>query len=106
MSGLRFGFVPTPGTLNLSRYSDFVTELISNTGSWPGGTGIEFHFMAANSSTSTVWAATISGPTATWDVLAADVATLLSSGVSQYRLFYIQGSNTLEWSSGPIVDVS
>lgn len=106
MAVLSFGFTPTPGVLNLSRYSDFLTELISDSGSWPDNTGIEFHFMPDNSGAVMIWPAVITGPTASWDVPAATVATLLAAGVSQYRLFYLEGSNTLEWSSGPIVDVS
>ena len=103
---LTFGFTPTPGVLVLSRYSDFVTELISNTGSWPVGTGLEFHFTPANTAATVVWAATVSGATATWDVPATSVAALLDGGTTTYRLFYLQGSNTLEWSSGPIQDAS
>lgn len=103
---LTFGSAPLPGTMLLNQYGDFVTEIISNTGSWPDGVVIDFRFMPSNLSTWTIWPATINGPTASWDVAAADVATLLASGVSQYRLFYTANSIPVEWSRGQVVDVS
>jgi hypothetical protein len=106
MAGVSFGFVPVKGVLYLSRYSDFVNELISSTGAWPDGAVIDFRFLPANSTTWIIWPATITGPTATWDVDKVDVATVLAAGASQYLLFYTQGTADLEWSKGPIVDVS
>jgi hypothetical protein len=90
----------------LSQYSDFVTEIISNTGSWPGGAVIEFRFLLSNSGTWITWPGTISGATASWDVAAADVATLLTTGLDEYRLMYTANSIPLEWSKGRVVNVS
>lgn len=90
----------------LNQYSDFVTEIISNSGTWPDGCSMQFQFQAPNSLAITTWAATVSGATASWDVAASDVAALLATGVSVYRLFYLINSSEVEWSKGPIVNVS
>lgn len=103
---LTFGFIPEPGTMFLSQYSDFVSEIVSETGSWPDNASIEFRYLPNNITTWTVWPATITGATASWDVDAATVAALLASGVTQYRLFYTVGATELEWSKGPVVNVS
>lgn len=103
---LTFGFNPEPGTMYLNQYSDFVTEIISETGSWPDGAAIEFRYLPSNVTTWITWPATITGATASWDVPAVDVAALLASGVTQYRLFYAVGSMELEWSIGQVVNVS
>jgi hypothetical protein len=63
----------------LNQYSDFVTEIISDAGSWPDGCSIEFRFQPSNTTTWTTWPATITGATASWDVLPADVATLVAT---------------------------
>ncbi len=105
-SPLVFGFVPKPGTMYLNQYSDFVSEIISVSGSWPDGAAIEFRYLPNNVTTWTTWPATITGATASWDVPAVVVAALLASGVTQYRLFYAVGGAELEWSSGPLVNVS
>jgi hypothetical protein len=106
MDHLSFGYVPAPGVMYLSQYSDFVTEIISNTGSWPGGAVIEFRFLPSNMATFTTWPGTITGATASWDVSAADVAQILAGGADQYQLMYTANSIPLEWSKGQIVDVS
>lgn len=100
---LAFGFVPIPGTMFLNQYSDFVTEIISDAGSWPDGCSIEFRFQPSNTTTWTTWPATITGATASWDVLPADVATLVATQPNTYRLFYILGDSELEWSYGQVV---
>lgn len=107
MSGpLTFGTTPRPGILYLSRYGDFITELISSTGSWPDYAALDFRFMPSNSSTWTSWPATIDGAIASWNVDKDDVAAVLSLGAGSYRLFYTEGTYDLEWSKGSIVDVS
>lgn len=102
---LTFGFIPEPGTMYLNRYSDFVSEIISETGSWPDGAAIEFRYLPGNVTTWITWPATIIGATASWDVPAVDVAALLASGVTEYRLFYAVGGAELEWSTGQVVNV-
>ena len=106
MSNLVFGFVPEKGILYLSRYSDFVSEIISDTGTWPDRSVLEFRFLPANSATWTSWPATIVDAIASWTVDKADVATLLDAGITQYRLFYTQDDYDLEWSQGPVRNVS
>lgn len=103
---LSFGSKPRPGTLYLSRYGNFVTELISSTGSWPDYAALEFRFIPSNSFVWTSWPATIDGAIASWNVDKDDVATVLSLGSASYRLFYTEGIYDLEWSKGSIVDVS
>lgn len=103
---LSFGTSPIPGVIKLSRYSDFVTEMISNTGSWPDTAQIEFRFLAANTNTWVTWPATISGPIATWNVDKDDVAAMLNTGATRYWLFYLEGDYDLEWSKGPIEEVT
>jgi hypothetical protein len=90
----------------LSRYGDFVNEIISNTGAWPDTAELEYQFEAVNSSTVTTWPATITGALATWNVDKADVATLLASGVTEYRLIYTENDYDLDWFRGQIEDVS
>jgi hypothetical protein len=106
MPALTFGFEPEPGTLKLSRYGDFVSEIISNEGNWPAGAQFEFRFLPDNSTTWIIWPATVDGGTAAWVVDKVDVATMLDSGASEYRLFYVEGTYDLEWSKGPIRDVT
>lgn len=102
---LEFGTVPERGTLALSRYGDFVTEIVSDDGPWPVEATLEFRFYPEGQSVVT-WAATIADDTAAWNVDKAQVASLLDSKVAVYRLFYVSGSYDLEFSRGAIKDVT
>lgn len=102
---LEFGNIPERGTLALSRYGDFVTEIISDDGAWPDEAELEFRFYPEGSSVVT-WAATVDGDTALWNVDKAQVASVLDTGVGVYRLFYISGSYDLELSKGQIKNVT
>lgn len=102
---LEFGTVPERGTMAVSRYGDFVTEIVSDDGPWPVGATLEFRFYPEGSSVIT-WAGTILDDTATWNVDKAQVVALLETGVSVFRLFYISGTYDLEFSRGQIKDVS
>jgi hypothetical protein len=106
VTALTFGFVPEPGVMNLSRYGDFVNTIISGTGSWPTDTVIDFRFLPDNATSWVIWPATILGATASWSVDKALVASLLTSGATEYWLMYTQSTSVLEWSHGPVVDVS
>jgi hypothetical protein len=100
-AAVTFGVAPTFGNLNLTRYGDFITEIDTVDGSdWPGRW--EFRFLPDNSSIWIDWVATISGGTASWNVDKDDVAAVLDSGVTVYRLFYVDGDYDLEWARGPI----
>lgn len=106
MSEISFGFIPISGSMNLSRYGDFVAQIISNTGSWPDDSTVEFRFQPANVTTFTVWEGTIDGAIASWSVDKVEVAALLDSGVSEFLLIYAKDDYDLEWSKGPVKDVS
>lgn len=106
MVEVSFGFVPIAGSMNLSRYGDFVAEIVSDTGTWPTDAAVEFRFQPANVSTPTVWEGVIDGAIATWNVDKVEVAALLDSGVTEYLLLYAQDDYDLEWSKGPVKDVS
>jgi hypothetical protein len=106
MAEVSFGFVPVQGTMYLSRYGDFVAEIVSDTGVWPDNAEVEFRFQPANTTTFTVWTGTVSGALATWNVDKVQVAALLDAGATEYLLMYTQDTYDLEWSKGPVKDVS
>lgn len=86
---ITLGFEPYPIQVNLARDSDF-TATIRTAGDdpWPTGTTIELRFAASESASPVVWAATVSGQDASWNVPAADVADVVDSRARHARLIY------------------
>jgi hypothetical protein len=97
---IELGFEPEPMQLNLSADADFVCRLVAEDG-WPEGTQIELRFPVAGSTT--VWAATIDGTDAAWNVPAADVAVLVGARPRTVRLHYRSSGSDLLWARGQVV---
>jgi hypothetical protein len=94
------GFQPVPLNVILAADSDFLATFIAQTG-WPTGTQIQLRFI--NLATTTTWSATISDTTATFNVAAADVATLIGSQPQEVRLHYLDSSgDDLLWGKGMV----
>lgn len=98
------GLVPFDLNVELAADADFVATITNPSGNWAGGTAIELHLSTNSAGTSPiVWAATVTGATATWTVVAATVAAALLTGVSYARLHYIDASgDRLLWGKGRI----
>jgi len=102
------GAVPERLTVNLVPGADFVIALDSKdqTGEpldWPDTATISLVF---NDTEGTIWPATVSGPTAAWNVDKAEVDALLSRYPSRssirVRLVYVDGSVDLVWAKGSV----
>jgi hypothetical protein len=103
---LEFGSAPLVGTCRLNRYATFRSIIESEDGNWPDGTGFSFKFRAPGATEWTEWPADVDGALATWTVDPDDVAAVLDSGATEYRVFYTDDTGTDVWSEGPIDDVS
>jgi hypothetical protein len=94
------GLTPIAVDVALPRGGDFVAALLSET-PWPAGIAIQLRFTTG--STAIVWPATIAGPRASWDVPAAQVATLLAAAPTAVRLHYVEPDGTvLVWGRGRV----
>lgn len=100
---IELGFRPVPLTITLAADADFISKFVAQSG-WPDGTQIQLRFI--NLRNTVIWSATISGTDATFDVAAADVATLISAQPQEVRLHYMdaQGDDLL-WGKGRVVVV-
>jgi len=98
------GLIPFDLNVELAPDADFVSTITNNVGNWAGGTAIELRLSASSSGSSpTVWAAAVTGPTASWAVDKADVAAALAAGVSYARLHYTDGAgDDLLWGKGRV----
>lgn len=98
------GLVPFDLNVELAGDADFVSTITNNVGNWAGGTVIELRLSASSGgSAPSVWPATVSGPTASWVVDKAVVATALAAGVSYARLHYIDAAGEdLLWGKGRV----
>ena len=86
------GDVPDPLLVNLTAGSPFVTSLRRNDGEpWPEDTELELRLGTH------VWAATLTGSEASWDVAAASVDAALTQRRAQ---LWLNGSL---WAAGPVV---
>lgn len=96
------GWRPQDFTVQLSGGGDFVATLVSQP-AWPVGTAMELHFSVTQvESSPIVWPATVTGDTASWDVVATEVDAVLSVNACFVRLYYISGGSTIVWMSGRV----
>lgn len=81
--------------------ADFVTTLSAAT-PWPTGTQIELHLSNDSADVSpVVWAATVSGTTATFNVPAATTQAVVLGRLAYARLYYSPGgTGMLLWGHG------
>jgi hypothetical protein len=99
---ISFGFHPLPINVTLSTDGDFVTSLVASQ-DWAAGTTIELRFPLTSP---IVWAATIAGLTASWDVPASTVAAAITAGVRDVRLHYRDGAgDDILWGKGRVTVV-
>jgi acyl-CoA synthetase (AMP-forming)/AMP-acid ligase II len=78
----------------------FVSQ-ITSAAPWPTGTRIELHFSNGFDATSVVWAATIAGTTATFNMTKTQVQSLIAARLSVVHLYYIPtGLDPLLWGHG------
>lgn len=97
---ITLGYVPAPVTVNLTVGADFVQTLTTADGSdFPAGAAVSLVF-----GNGTVWPATVSGSTVTWDVPAATVSALQAGnpqGQLTVRVTYTDSTGAdLVWMSG------
>lgn len=98
---INLGYVPIPLTVTLVTDGDFLSTLVAST-PWPAGTMIQLRF-ATTADTPTVWAATVAGTNAAWDVPAATVNTLLGLQPGQVVLRYAEADGTsIVWGKGTV----
>jgi len=101
---IKLGFTPFPLTIILAEGGNFIAALESSV-PWPLGTGIELQFTRPNSEVViATWVATIVGTRASWNMTAAQVATVLDASARMVTLEYI---NTVEgtviiWGRGQV----
>lgn len=101
MSTISFGAQPFAFVVNLSPDAYFVQTLTNQTG-WADGVSIEMRFISSFGSP-IVWAATVSGQSATWIEDTTAVGTVIDTQPSQVRLHYIDGSgDDLLWAVGRV----
>jgi hypothetical protein len=80
--------------------ASYVATLTAST-PWPTGTAIELHFMNDLSDVPVVWAATISGSDATFDIDTTQVQLVVDARLSIARLIYNPGgTGALLWAHG------
>lgn len=91
---VQFGLEPFDMNVRLPTDADFVSSMTSSAGDWAVGDAFEFRLSASSAGTSPiVWAATVVGPVASWDVSnSPDVRAAISAGVSYARLHYLPGT--------------
>lgn len=102
------GFAPENFSVLLSAGSDFVAALRrSDNTAWPAGITLTLDFGAVTNPATpdadpvpVQWAATLNGPTATWDVDETQVALALLA--TKVRLWYVEGETRLLWASGAV----
>jgi hypothetical protein len=86
--------------INLDRDSDFVAEVVSVTGDWPDGTGVEIRFDLPGVAPDIVWPATVDGASARWNVSKDDVADALDAEPKGVKMHYVTDINDLVWFKG------
>jgi hypothetical protein len=80
--------------------ADFLTTLSASM-PWPTGTVIELHLSDTLADTPVIWAATVSGSTAVFNVPRVTAQPVVDARLSLARLFYSPGgSGTLLWAHG------
>ena len=101
---LVLGPASTALTINLVRAGSWWATLHSVTSAtdptpldYPAGAVLEIRF-----GDGTVWAATIAGPDATWDVSPADVAALIAARPHTAELWLTTGGHSIPWAIGRV----
>lgn len=91
---VQFGLEPFDMNVRLPTDADFVSSITNNVGNWGSGDVFEFRLSASSAGTSPiVWAATVVGPVASWNVPnSPNVQAAISAGVSYARLHYKPGT--------------
>jgi hypothetical protein len=90
----------------LPRNGVFLWQVTNPAGNWADGESIELRFYSVNPAstddpTATAWAATMTGPTASWLVAKADVQAVIDAGLVYASLYYIDPSgNEVVWAEG------
>ena len=103
MTTISLGYKAIGLTIVLDSDTDFVSSLINQSGSWPGGTALSLVFHAGTTPVAT-WPATIVAERASWHVPHAEVAALLATDITDSRLIYtIADGTTLVWARGGVV---
>jgi hypothetical protein len=98
------GSVPDTLVVSLAYGADFLQTLLAPS-NWDDGVSIELHFSANPDAAvaSFTWPATITGVSATWDVVASTVALVLNTGASYARLVYTDASgDVIVWATGRV----
>lgn len=80
--------------------ADFVTTLTASS-PWPTGTTVELHLSDTSLNPPVVWAASVSGSNAVFNVPKSTVQAVVTARLSLARLIYSpSGSGTLLWGHG------
>jgi hypothetical protein len=100
-----FGWKQPTFTIELQYDGDFLFTLHA-TASWPVGSQIEFRFHRTpdprDDTDPIIWAATVAGADATWEVDNAMVREVLDAVAKYPRLRYAAQGRTIAWMRGSI----
>lgn len=97
---IMFGLKLEPFELLLARHSAFAQEVENEDGDWGVGEGLEIRF---DDDGVTPWAATMTGPLATWSIPATEVDAVIDGPAKRAALWYVSASAALRWTNyGPI----
>lgn len=98
VTSFSLGQTPHRMTLVLSPDADFVATLTRSDGvDWPVGTSIELVV-----DENTPWAATVTGPSASWEIDEAVVGPVIAADPQRARLYHTIGDQRVMWASGPV----
>lgn len=107
MSVIKLGTDPDSLIVVLPKNADFKATLRNITSptdhtpvNWPAGTAIQLRF--GSSATPVMWAATVTGADAVFNVDKAVVAPLRASETKVARLYYVNGTDDILWAEGDI----
>jgi hypothetical protein len=96
MTMVTLGVVPKSMNLLLVPGADWVCNLRSQGDPWPATAVITIEIA------DTVWTATISDTTATFNIDQTEVDAIIALGPTRFSLWYTDGPSRLPWATGPV----